>query len=136
MRKGSKRTGTLHCLFKPNQDENDLIENETNLFQHGSSCSFLLNEFNHLGDILSVKIYSDNYSNKPDTNWFIRYVIVYDLSLKNITYFIIYEWLRCKSSSRSIMYEFYASNQFELLSFGHLFLSKLTKYFILIFTFA
>lgn len=73
----------IHCLTKGSVD----------LFQRGSVCSFMINEFNSLGKICSIKFYlTDAIDNKNSSKskWYINL---------NISLRILYTFLYKQVSS-------------------------------------
>lgn len=90
----------------------------SNLFKSGSANSFLISEFNSLGQIRSIRFYLSNSDSKLESKWFLRHVQVFDLTEKKEDYFIVYRWLTCRLSC---VQEFDVAQKYDVKSFGHLF---------------
>ncbi|RNA15421.1 polycystic kidney disease 1-like 2 [Brachionus plicatilis] len=105
---GSKRSSMIYKLTKF----------DTNLFKSGSANSFLMSEFNPLGQIRSIRFYLSNPNSNKINKWFIRHVQVCDLTEKKEEYFIIYRWFVC---DLNCVQEFDVAQKYDVKSFGHLF---------------
>lgn len=104
-----------------------LTKYSPNLFKSGSANSFLISEFNSLGQLRSIRFYLSN--NKPGkmNKWFLRHVQVFDLTEKKQEYFIIYKWLTC---SLNCVQEFDVAQKYDVKSFGHIFFENFGRILI------
>lgn len=104
-----------------------LTKYNSNLLKSGSANSFLISEFNSLGQLRSIRFYLSNKSQGKMNKWFLRHIQVFDLTEKRQEYFIIYKWLTC---SLNCVQEFDVAQKYDAKSFGHIFLENFGRLLI------
>ncbi|CAF0949566.1 unnamed protein product [Brachionus calyciflorus] len=108
-----------------------LTRNDHNLFHSSSSNSYLINEFNSLGQIRSIRFYiSESQKSRKAADWFLRHVIVHDLTEEKENYFIIYKWVCSDPNLTCTIEEFNCSEKYDVKSFGHLFIESFGRLLI------
>ena len=128
MRKGAGTTADVCCdLIGLDGDSGPRLLGDPNMerFQRSGMDAFLLTSPYHLGELTSLKIWHNNSGSSP--SWYLKEVIVRDLSDENVFVFLCNRWLAVELDDGEVLRELPAAKKDELKSFNRLFCSGTQK---------